>query len=391
MKEVYIVEAKRTAIGTFGGSLQSKSAVQLGTELLKETIRKLNLDNNAIDEVIMGNVFKSGIKGNPARQVAIHSGLHHTTPAITIDKQCGSGLKALMLGANEIRLGQADFIVTGGIESMTNVPHIVLNGRWGNKLGDLKTVDALLHDGLHCAIENYHMGVTAENLAEKYKISRNEQDEYAYLSQERALRAIEEGRFKDEIIPLKIKKGKDEVLFSKDEHPRKTNLEKLSALRPVFKKDGTVTAGNASGLNDGAAVVILASEEAIKKHNLKPIGKIISYASAAVEPSLMGIGPVPSTIKALSLAEMEMDEIDLVELNEAFAAQVLAVNKELNIDLEKLNVNGGAIALGHPVGSSGSRIVVSLLHELKKRNEKHGLATLCIGGGQGVTVIVEAI
>ena len=391
MSDVYIVEAKRTAIGTFGGSLEPLSAIDLGVTVVKEVMNNLGLNNDDVDEVIMGNVFKAGLKGNPARQVAIHAGLHEATPAITIDKQCGSGLKALMLGANEIRLCQADLVITGGIESMSNVPHVVLNGRWGSKLGDLKTVDSLLYDGLHCALENVHMGVTAENLAKKYNISREEQDEYALRSQERAAQAIESGRFNDEIVPVTIKGRKGETVFAVDEHPRKTTLDKLGSLPAVFQKDGTVTAGNASGLNDGAAVVVLSSEKAVKEHNLQPIGKVVSYASAAVDPSIMGIGPVPASQKALQLANMTIDDIDLVEVNEAFAAQVLAVNKELNIADDKLNVNGGAIALGHPVGCSGSRIVVSLLHELKKRNEKLGLASLCIGGGQGVTTIIESI
>ena len=391
MSEVYIVEAKRTAIGTFGGSLQPVSAVDLGITVLKEVMNNLGLQNDDVDEVILGNVYKAGIKGNPARQVAIHAGLHHTTPAMTLDKQCGSGMKALMLGANEIRLGQADLVVTGGIESMSNAPHIVLNGRWGSRLGDIKTVDALLYDGLHCAIENVHMGITAENLAEKYNISREEQDEYALKSQERAHQAIESGRFKDEIIPVTIKSRKGETVFEVDEHPRKTSLEKLAQLSPAFKKDGTVTAGNASGINDGAAIVVLASEKAVKEHNLKPIGRIVSYASAAVEPKIMGFGPVPASKKALELANMSLDDMDLVEINEAFAAQVLAVNRELQIPEEKLNVNGGAIALGHPVGCSGARIIVTLLHELKKRDQKFGLASLCIGGGQGVTTIIESI
>lgn len=391
MNEVYIVEAKRTAVGTFGGSLKSLSAIDLAVPVVKHIMNSLNLENDDIDEVILGNVFKSGIKGNPARQVALHSGLHPTTPAITIDKQCGSGMKALMLGANEIRLGQSELVITGGIENMTNVPHIVLNGRWGGKLGDLQTVDALTHDGLHCAIENYHMGVTAENLAEKYNISRSEQDEYALKSQEKARTAISEGKFTEEIVPLQVQTRKEAFTFDTDEHPRETTLDRLSNLPAAFKKSGTVTAGNASGLNDGASIVLLASKKAIEQYGLNPIGKIVSYASAAVEPCIMGIGPVPASKKALQLAGLDIEEMDLVEINEAFAAQVLAVNKELNISEDRLNVNGGAIALGHPVGSSGSRIVVTLLHELKKREQKLGLASLCIGGGQGVTVIVETL
>lgn len=388
MRDVYIVEAKRTAIGSFTGSLSEFSAVDLAVPVIEDVLKNSGVDPAQIDEVILGNVMKAGVKGNPARQAAIRAGLNVETPAMTIDKQCASGMRAITIGALQIAADEADLIVAGGTESMTNVPHLLLNSRKGQKLGDIKVVDALLHDGLHCAIEGYHMGVTAENLVEKYNISREAQDEFALKSQEKAFHAIESNRFEEEIVPLTLKDGST---FAKDEHPRNTSLEKLANLKPVFKKGGTVTAGNASGLNDGAAIVLLASETAVKEHDLKPIGKIKSYASAAVDPSIMGIGPVPATKKALDKAGMTLDEIDLFELNEAFASQVLAVNKELNIDESRLNVNGGAIALGHPVGSSGARIVVSLLHELRKREQTYGLATLCVGGGQGVTVVVETL
>lgn len=391
MKDVYIVSANRTAIGSFGGSLKKLNAIDLGVPLVASMIDHLNIEKGEINEVIIGNVFKMGIKGNPARQISLRAGLDYTVPAMTIDKQCGSGMKALMLAANEIRLGNSDLILTGGIESMTNVPHLLLNGRWGSKLGKLNVVDGLFHDGLTCAIENYHMGVTAENLAEKYKISREEQDEFSLFSQEKASRAIELGLFQDEIVPINTSSNRKEGLFQVDEYPRKTSLETLSKLSTVFKEGGTVTAGNSSGLNDGAAMILLASQEAVEKYSLKPLGKVVSYASAAVKPSLMGLGPVPATKKALEKAKMTLEDIDLFEINEAFAAQVLAVNRELNIPEDKLNVNGGAIALGHPVGSSGARIMITLLNELKRQGKKYGLASLCIGGGQGVTTIIEAL
>lgn len=391
MEPVYIVEAKRTAIGSFGGSLKEVSAVDLATPVIRNMMETTGLQNDSIDEVIMGNVFKAGVKGNPARQVTIHSGLSDNTPALTIDKQCASGLRAITMGALEIGAGDADVIIAGGTESMSNVPYLLLDARWGKKMGDMKAVDALLYDGLHCAIENYHMGVTAENLVSDYDITREEQDTFAFNSQKKALQAMETNRFKDEIVPLSIKQRKQEVEFSVDEYPRETTKEKLGSLPAAFKKDGSVTAGNSSGLNDGAAAVVLASASAVEKYNLTPIGKVVSYASAAVPPSVMGIGPVPATKKALEKANLTIDDMDLVELNEAFASQVLAVNKELQIPEEKINVNGGAIALGHPVGCSGARIVVSLLHELQKQELTYGLATLCIGGGQGVSLIVESM
>jgi acetyl-CoA C-acetyltransferase len=391
MSDVYIVEAKRTAIGSFGGSLKGLSSVDLAVPVIQQVLADSNVPADQVDEVILGNVFKAGGKGNPARQAGIQAGIAKETPAMTIDKQCASGLRALTLGALEIGAGDADIVVAGGTESMSNVPYLLLNSRWGQKMGDMKAVDGLLYDGLHCAIEGYHMGVTAENLVEKYGISREEQDEFALRSQKKALKAIEENRFADEIVPLMIKQRREELEFKVDEFPKSTSKEQLAKLRPAFKKDGSVTAGNASGINDGAAITILASEQAVKEHNLKPIARIVSSASAAVDPSIMGIGPVPATQKALKKAGMDISRIELVELNEAFAAQVLTVNKELGIDEEKINVNGGAIALGHPVGCSGARIVVTLLHEMKKRQQTYGLASLCVGGGQGVSIIVESL
>ncbi|WP_156289691.1 thiolase family protein [Oceanobacillus salinisoli] len=391
MNTVYIVEAKRTAIGSFGGSLKDLSAVDLVVPVMQNVMENTKLGANDIDEVILGNVFKAGLKGNPARQATIRAGISEETPAMTIDKQCASGMRSITLGALEIASGEADLIVAGGTESMSNVPHLLLNSRWGQKMGDMKAVDALFHDGLNCAIEDYHMGVTAENLVRKYELTREEQDQFALESQEKAYKAIEEGRFEDEIVPLTIQKRREKIAFSTDEHPRSTSLEKLGKLPAAFEKNGSVTAGNASGLNDGAAVVLLASEQAVNKHNLKPLARIVNWASAAVDPSIMGIGPVPATEKALNKAKMHINELDLVELNEAFASQVLAVNKELDIDPSIINVNGGAIALGHPVGCSGARIVVSLLHELRKRQQSYGLASLCVGGGQGVSVIIEKL
>ncbi|MBM7632816.1 thiolase family protein [Geomicrobium sediminis] len=391
MNEVYLVEAKRTAIGTFIGSLKGLSTVDLAVPLVSEMMEKTKLPKDVIDEVIVGNVFKAGVKGNPARQIGIHAGLSEETPAMTIDKQCASGLRAITLGAMQIGAGESNLILAGGAESMTNVPRLLMGSREGQKMGDAKLVDSLTHDGLHCAIQNYHMGVTAENLVRQYNISREEQDEFAYQSQVKALKAIENERFKEEIVPLSVKSRRETITFDTDEGPRQTSVEKLGKLSSVFEKDGTVTAGNASGLNDGAAFTFLASKAAVDQYNLKPVAKIKSYASAAVDPSIMGIGPVPATKKALERAGMSLDDIDLFEFNEAFASQVIAVNRELNVDESKINVNGGAIALGHPVGCSGARIVVTLLHELQKQQKQHGLASLCVGGGQGVTIIVEAL
>lgn len=391
MGEVYLAAAARTAIGTFGGALKSKTAIDLGAAVIKEVKLRAGIQEDAIDEVMIGNVFKSGIKGNPGRQAAIHAGLPVTIPAITVDMQCASGLRAITMAYDQILAGESGAVIAGGTESMTNVPHLVLNARWGQKMGDLKTVDGLLHDGLNCAIEGYHMGITAENLAEKYNISREEQDEFALNSQMKANAAIQSGKFEEEIVQIAIKDRKIEKMFFQDEHPKETSIEKLQALRSAFKENGTVTAGNASGINDGAAAVLVVSERKMKELGLKPLARIRAVASAAVQPSIMGIGPVPATVKALKKANMSVSDLDLVELNEAFAAQVLAVNKELNIPESKINVNGGAIALGHPVGCSGARIVVTLIHELRRQGKSIGLASLCVGGGQGVSIIIEAV
>ncbi|WHY90063.1 acetyl-CoA C-acetyltransferase [Neobacillus cucumis] len=391
MQNVYLVEALRTPIGSFGGSMKEVSAVKLATTVVEEVWKRSGLAGECIDEVVLGNVLKAGLKGNPARQVAIHSGLPVSVPAITIDKQCASGLRAITLAYHQILAGDSNVVMAGGTESMSNVPHLLLNARWGNKMGDLKTVDAMFHDGLHCAIEGYHMGITAENLVDRYQISREEQDVFALESQIKALKAQEQGKFQNEIIPISIKNKKGTSFCIEDENIKTTSLEKLQNLRPAFKENGTVTAGNASGLNDGAAAVIVASEQAVKEYGLKPLARIRSVASAAVPPSIMGIGPVPATQKALERANLTIQDIELAELNEAFAAQVLAVNKELGLPEEIINVNGGAIALGHPIGCSGARIVVTLVHELRRQKKQIGLASLCVGGGQGVSIIVEAV
>jgi acetyl-CoA C-acetyltransferase len=391
MQTVYLVEALRSPIGCFGGSLKDVGAVPLATAVVKEVWQRSGLSAECIDEVVLGNVLKSGLKGNPARQAAIHAGIPVSVPAITIDKQCASGLRAITLAYHQILAGDSNVVIAGGTESMSNVPHLVMNARWGQKLGDLRTVDALFHDGLHCAIEGYHMGITAENLVERYHISREEQDVFAFESQQKAIKAKEQGKFEKEIIPVAIKSKHGSTLFTEDENIKNTNLEKLLTLKPAFKENGTVTAGNASSLNDGAAAVIVASEQAVREYNLKPLAKIRSVASAAVSPSIMGIGPVPATQKALTRANLTIQDIELAELNEAFAAQVLAVNKELGLPEEIINVNGGAIALGHPIGCSGARIVVTLVHELRRQKKQIGLASLCVGGGQGVSIIIEAV
>ena len=391
MQNVYLVEALRTPIGCFGGSLKDIGAVQLASTVIKEVWQRSGLSADCVDEVVLGNVLKSGLKGNPARQATINAGLPVSIPAITIDKQCASGLRAITLAYHQILAGDSNVVIAGGTESMSNVPHLVMNARWGQKMGDLRTVDAIFHDGLHCAIEGYHMGITAENLVEDYRISREEQDIFALNSQQKAIRARELGKFENEIVPVTLKTKKGPILFKEDENIKNTSQEKLQTLKAAFKENGTVTAGNASSLNDGAAAVIVASEQAVREYGLKPLAKIRSVASAAVAPSIMGIGPVPATQKALQLANLTIQDIELAEINEAFAAQVLAVNKELNISEEIINVNGGAIALGHPIGCSGSRIVVTLLHELIRQKKQIGLATLCVGGGQGVSMIIEAV
>lgn len=388
MEEVYIVSAARTPIGKFGGMLRHLKSSELAAIAMAAVIERSSIEVEQFDEVIIGNVFQAGGKGNPARQAAIKIGLPVTVPAMTINKQCASGMRSIGLGYQQILAGEADIIVAGGTESMSNVPHLVLDARWGKKMGALSTVDSLIYDGLECAMEGYHMGVTAENLAELYEISREEQDRFALASQQKAQQAMKKGYFDKEIVPVK---GKGNYELRMDEHPQETSLEKLQKLNAVFKKNGTVTAGNASGLNDAAAAVVLVSGEKVKELGLDPLARIRSVASAGVNPSIMGIGPVPATKKALKKVGMSIHDIDLFELNEAFSVQTLAVMRELGINEEKVNMNGGAIALGHPVGCSGARIVVTLLHELIRQQKQFGLASLCIGGGQGATMIIERV
>lgn len=392
MREVVIVSAVRTPIGSLGGSLKDISSVELGTVAAKEAIKRANIDPKIIDEVLIGNVLSAGLGQNVARQVAVKSGIPVEVPALAINKVCGSGLRAVSMAAQFIALGDCDVVLAGGCESMSNAPYLLNKGRYGYGLGDNKLVDSLVNDGLTDAFNNYHMGITAENLAQKFGITKEEQDEFALLSQEKAKKAQLNNRFKDEIVEVLIPQRKgDPIIFDTDEHPKhNTTIEKLSKLKPAFKKDGTVSAGNASGINDGSAMVILMSREKCNELGLKPLASIVSYASAGVDPSIMGYGPVPATQKALQKANLKLEEIDLIEANEAFAVQALSVSKELNFDMEKVNVNGGAIALGHPVGASGCRILVSLIHEMQKREDVNlGLATLCIGGGQGTSLIIK--
>ncbi|SCG81851.1 acetyl-CoA C-acetyltransferase [Proteiniborus sp. DW1] len=391
MREVVIVGAARTPIGSFGGAFTSLSAIDLGAIAAKEAIKRAGIKPEDIDEVIIGNVLSAGLGQNPARQVAIAAGLPDTTPATTINKVCGSGLRSVSMAAQFIMLGDADVVLAGGTESMSNAPYLIPSARWGHRMGDGKVVDYMVHDGLTDIFNNYHMGITAENIAEQWKLTREEQDNFALESQLKAEKAQKEGKFKDEIVPVEVPQRKgDPIIVADDEYPKHgTTIEKLAKLRPAFKKDGTVTAGNASGINDGAAMLIIMSKEKADQLGLKPLAKIKSYASAGVDPKIMGYGPVPATRKALERAGLTVDELDLVEANEAFAAQSLSVVKDLGLNPEKVNVNGGAIALGHPIGASGARILISLIYEMERRNAKTGLATLCIGGGQGTAVIVE--
>lgn len=391
MREVVIVGAARTPIGSFGGSLSKLSAVDIGVIAAKEAMKRAGIKPDMVDEVLVGNILSAGLGQNPARQVAIHAGIPDTTPAMTINKLCGSGLRTVSMATQFIKLGDADVILAGGTESMSNAPYLLTRARWGYKMGDAKIVDSLITDALSDAFHHIHMGITAENIAEQWKLSREEQDKFSHESQVKATKAISEGRFKDEIVPVEIfqKKG-DPIIVDTDEYPKAdTTIEKLGRLKPAFKQDGTVTAGNASGINDGAAMLILMAKEKAEELGIKPLATIKSYASAALDPRIMGYGPVPATRKALERAGLTVDDIDLVEANEAFAAQSLSVVRDLGFNPEKVNVNGGAIALGHPVGASGARILVTLIYEMMKRDAKTGLATLCIGGGQGTAVIIE--
>ncbi|QQY79582.1 acetyl-CoA C-acetyltransferase [Keratinibaculum paraultunense] len=391
MREVVIVSAVRTPIGTFGGSFKNVSAVKLGTVVAEEAMKRATIKPDMVDEVIFGNVLQAGLGQNVARQISIHSGIPVEVPSYTVNKVCASGLKAITLAAQSIMAGEGDIILAGGTENMSQAPYILKGARWGYRMGDGVLEDYMVKDGLWDIFNDYHMGITAENVAEKYNITREEQDKFALRSQLRAEEAIKSGRFKDEIIPVEVPQRKgDPLIVDTDEHPRfGSTIEGLAKLRPAFKKGGTVTAGNASGINDGAAALVLMAKEKAEELGLKPLATIKAYGAAGVDPSIMGIGPVPATKKVLSKVNMTIDDMDLIEANEAFAAQSLAVAKELNFDDEKVNVNGGAIALGHPIGASGARIVVTLLYEMEKRDVKTGLATLCIGGGQGMAMIVE--
>lgn len=390
MSRVAIVSAKRTAIGSFGGSLKDIPAATLGAEVLKKSLEEINLSPTIVDEVIFGNVLGSGLGQNIARQIAIFAGIPQEKSAFVVNKVCGSGLKSVVLGAQSILLGDNDIVVCGGVENMSSAPYYTKDARFGAKLGNFELEDSIIHDGLTDAFENYHMGITAENIAEQFAISREQQDEFAVLSQQKASAAIEKGKFSDEIIPITIKTRKEEKVFDTDEFVRpSTNLESLAKLRPAFKKDGTVTAGNASGINDGAACVILMSEKRASELGINILGFIDGYATAGLDNKVMGLGPIPATRKVLDKLNLTTDDIDLFELNEAFAAQSIAVLNELNLDTSKVNINGGAIALGHPIGASGCRILVSLVHELINENKNRGLCSLCIGGGQGISVVIS--
>lgn len=391
MEQAVIVSALRTPVGSFGKSLSNVSAVELGVITLKESLKRLQLQPDQIDEVILGNVLQAGLGQNPARQVTINAGLPKEVPAFTINKVCASGLKSVFLAAQAIKVGDADVVVAGGIENMSQAPYALKGARWGQRMGDGKMVDLMILDGLWDAFNGYHMGNTAENVSEKFNITRQDQDELALASQQKAEAAIKSGRFKDEIVPVEIPQRKGApIIFDTDEHPRfGTTMEALSKLPPAFKRDGTVTAGNASGINDGAAIIIVMSEKKAASLGLEPMAYIRSYASSGVDPAIMGIGPVRASQKALAKAGWSASDLDLIEANEAFAAQAVAVNREMGWDISKVNVNGGAVAIGHPIGASGGRILTTLLHEMQKRNAKKGLATLCIGGGQGSAIVVE--
>lgn len=387
---VYICSAARTAIGTYGGTLRDVHSSVLGTAAANAAIERAGVEKTEIDEVLFGQVLQGGVGQNVARQICLGAGLPITTPAMTLNKVCASSMRAISLGSQIIRSGEDKLMLVGGCESMSGAPYISRNMRWGARMNDVKMVDMMVYDGVFDVFNQYHMGITAENVAEQYGITREMQDQIAYDSQMKAVKAIEAGRFKDEIVPIEVKKKKETVVFDTDEHPRaQTTLEGLAKLRPAFKKDGSVTAGNASGINDAGAAMIIASEEYVKAHGLKPLAKIRSFGSVGCDPSIMGIGPIESTRQALARAGLTVADLDLIESNEAFAAQAAAVNSALGFDMDKVNVNGGAIALGHPIGAAGCRITTTLLHEMVKRDATLGLATMCIGGGMGEALIVE--
>ena len=390
MEDVVIVGAARTAIGKFGGALNRVPAAELGAHVIRKVLERARVAPEQVSEVIMGQVLTAAVGQNPARQAAIRAGLPDMVPAMTINKVCGSGLKAAMLGAQAIANGDSDIVVAGGQESMSLAPHALMGSRDGFRMGDAKLVDTMIVDGLWDVFNQYHMGITAENVAKEYAVTREEQDQFAVASQNKAEAAQKAGRFKDEIVPVEIASRKGTVVFADDEYIRHgATLEAMQSLKPAFDKNGTVTAANASGINDGAAAVVLCSSRKMKELGLKPIAKIKAFASAGVDPKIMGMGPVPASKRTLQRAGWEPKDLDVMEINEAFAAQAIAVNRQMGWDTKKVNVNGGAIALGHPIGASGCRVLVTLLHEMQKRDAKKGLASLCIGGGMGVALAVE--
>ena len=390
MNRVAIVSAKRTAIGSFGGSLKDISAAKIGGELVKKALEDINLNPNLVDEIIFGNVLQTGLGQNVARQIAVNAGIPKEKSAFVINKVCGSGLKSVVLGVQSILLGDNDVVVCGGVENMSAAPHYTKNARFGQKLGSFELEDTIINDGLTDAFENYHMGITAENIAEQYNITREEQDEFALSSQKKAAAAIENNQFANEIAPIVIKTRREEIIFDTDEYVRpNATLESLAKLRPAFKKDGTVTAGNASGINDGAACVILMSEARAKELELEILAYIDGYASAGLDNKVMGLGPVPATQKVLEKLSLNIEDIDLFEMNEAFAAQSIAVTRLLSLDSNKVNTRGGAISLGHPIGASGCRVLVTLVHALINDNKEKGVCSLCIGGGQGIAMVIS--
>ncbi|MFC3394534.1 acetyl-CoA C-acetyltransferase [Brenneria rubrifaciens] len=392
MTSLVIASAVRTAIGKFGGSLSTFSAPQLGALVMEAAVRRAGLEPSMIGEVIFGNVLQAGLGQNPARQALLHAGLPDATPATSLNMVCGSGLQSVIFAAQSIIAGNADVVLAGGMENMSAAPYLLKQARWGYRMGDQTATDSMVNDGLFCAINRYHMGVTAENVAQRWHISRREQDEVALLSQQRAAAAIERGLFRREIIPVTLKSKQGDRVFDVDEHLRAdTSAASLAKLSPAFDPAGSVTAGNASGINDGAAALVVMREAWAKRQGIKPLARIRGYAATGVDPAVMGIGPVSATRQALSRAGLTVEDLDLVEANEAFAAQFVAVSRELKLDRDKTNVNGGAIALGHPIGASGARILVTLLHALAERDKTLGLATLCVGGGQGVAAIVERV
>jgi len=392
MKDIYLISACRTAIGSFGGTLKDTSAPELGKIVAKEAVARAGIDPANIDEVMFGCILTAGLGQNVARQVSIGAGIPVEVPAYTVGMVCGSGMKSVIEAARAIAAGDADIVLTGGTENMSAAPYAEPTARYGARMGNTTLVDTMVHDGLTDVFNKYHMGITAENLCDKFGITREDLDEFALSSQEKAAAAIASGRFEDEIVPVPIRVKKDIVDFKVDEFPRATSMEALLKLKPAFKPDGgRVTAGNSSGINDGAAAIVLASGDAVKKYNLKPLAKLISWGQGGVDPAIMGTGPIPATRQALERAGMKIEDMDLIEANEAFAAQSVTVARELGFDMSKVNVNGGALALGHPVGASGARIIVTLIHEMLKTDAKIGLSTLCIGGGMGVATIWEKV